>query len=91
VSVVLVPDVPDVLDVLEHPATAQATARTAANPHRPLLIDLFIALCPLFAVDVAVNSVETTEGTKKSDPVIEICYHLPRAARRIATPSPSPP
>jgi hypothetical protein len=38
-----------------------------------------------------VNSVETTEGTKKSDPVIEICYHLPRAARRIATPSPSPP
>ena len=34
-----------------------------------------------FAVDVAVNAVETTEGTKKSDPVIEICYHLPRAAR----------
>jgi hypothetical protein len=48
-------------------------------------------LCPLFAVDVAVNSVETTEGTKKADPVIEIRYHLLRAALRIATPSPSPP
>jgi hypothetical protein len=59
VIVVFVPDVPDVLDDCEHPATVQATTRTAANPHRRLLIDLFIALCPLFAVDWD-NSVGTT-------------------------------
>jgi hypothetical protein len=42
-----VPDVPDVLADCEHPATAHAATRTAASPQCPLLIDSFIALCPL--------------------------------------------